>query len=282
MKFPAPIQELGNKLAVRMRSKGPYLALHLRMEKDVWVRTGCLPGLSREYDEIIHKERKLRPELLTARSNMTYHDRKLAGLCPLNAVEVTRYAPNSIICNENLNCLFFPLIAYSNVPLPFRLLKALEAPKDTRIYWAGGEPFGGPAVLLPLSEEFPNFYNKENLSLPGELEPFTKKASSLAAIDYIICEKSDVFMPSHGGNMGHMIQGHRAFGGHKKFITPNKRQMLPYFLVDSLPESEFNKIVKELHQGSLGQPEIRKFGRDVTAYPVAECMCNSTATRLVI
>ncbi|KAJ6845211.1 uncharacterized protein M6B38_289220 [Iris pallida] len=252
LRFSAPIQELGDKLAARMGSKGPYLALHLRMEKDVWVRTGCLPGLSREYDEIIHEERKLRPELLTARSNMTYRDRKLAGLCPLNAVEVTR------------------------------LLKALGAPRNARIYWAGGVPFGGPAALSPLASEFPYLYNKENLSLPGELEAFAEKASLLAAIDYIVCEKSDVFMPSHGGNMGHMIQGHRAFGGHRKFVTPNKRQMLPYFLDASLPESEFNRIVKELHQGSLGQPDTRKLGRDVTAYPVPECMCNSTDTGLVI
>ena len=90
LKFAAPILELGNRLTERMRSKGPYLALHLRMEKDVWVRTGCLPGLSREYDELITNERKQRPKLLTSRSNMTYHDRKLAGLCPLNALEVTR------------------------------------------------------------------------------------------------------------------------------------------------------------------------------------------------
>ncbi|KAJ0095379.1 hypothetical protein Patl1_17264 [Pistacia atlantica] len=90
LRFAPPILELGNKLAERMRSKGPYLALHLRMEKDVWVRTGCLPGLSPEFDEIIYNERKQRPELLTAKSNMTYHERKLAGLCPLNAMEVTR------------------------------------------------------------------------------------------------------------------------------------------------------------------------------------------------
>ncbi|PKA47318.1 Uncharacterized protein AXF42_Ash017263 [Apostasia shenzhenica] len=239
LRFAAPILELGNRLADRMRSKGPYLALHLRMEKDVWVRTGCLPGLSNEFDEIIHDERKLRPELLTARSNMTYEERKLA---------------------------------------------ALDAPRNARIYWAGGEPLGGLAALEPLMTEFPNLQNKENLSLPGELEPFAKKASVLAAIDYIVCEQSDVFMPSHGGNMGHMIQGHRAFAGHKKFITPNKRQMLTFFLNTSLPETEFNRIVKELHQGSLGQPESRsvKFGKDVTAYPVPECMCNSSSTRTSI
>ncbi|KAJ9174432.1 hypothetical protein P3X46_013075 [Hevea brasiliensis] len=176
LRFAPSIMQLGNRLAERMRSKGPYLALHLRMEKDVWVRTGCLPGLSPKYDEMINNERKRRPELLTGRSNMTYHDRKLAGLCPLNALEVTR------------------------------LLKALGAPKDARIYWAGGQPLGGKEALLPLTIEFPHFYNKEDLALPGELEPFANRASLMAAIDYVVSEQSDVFMPSHGGNMGHAIQ----------------------------------------------------------------------------
>ncbi|KAK2386375.1 O-fucosyltransferase family protein [Trifolium repens] len=248
LKFAEPIEELGNKIAERMKSKGPYLALHLRMEKDVWVRTGCLPGLSSEFDEIINNERIQRPELLTARSNMTYHQRKMGGLCPLNAIEVTR------------------------------LLKALGAPNDAKIYWAGGKPLGGKEALLPLIQEFPHFYNKEDLALPGELQPFVKKASLMAAIDYIVSEKSDVFMPSHGGNMGRAIQGHRAFIGHKKYITPNKRHMLPYFQNSSLSEEEFNRIIKKLHQDSLGQPELRthKNGRDVTKYPIPECMCNDS------
>ncbi|KAL5707966.1 O-fucosyltransferase 20 [Ranunculus cassubicifolius] len=247
LRFAPPILELGNKLAERMRSKGPYIALHLRMEKDVWVRTGCLPGLSNKYDEIITNERKLRPELLTGRSNMTYHERKLAGLCPLNAFEVTR------------------------------LLKALGAPQNAKIYWAGGVPFGGVEALKPLTREFPNFYNKEDLALPGELEPFGNRASLMAALDYIVSEDSDVFMPSHGGNMGHAIQGHRAYAGHKKYITPNKRQMLPYFMDSSLSEPEFNRIIKELHSESLGQPDLRtsKIGRDVTKYPIPACMCNN-------
>ncbi|XP_010544540.1 PREDICTED: uncharacterized protein At1g04910 [Tarenaya hassleriana] len=249
LRFSPRIQELGNRLAERMRSEGPYLSLHLRMEKDVWVRTGCLPGLSPEYDEIVNDERKRHPELLTARSNMTYHERKLAGLCPLNAVEVTR------------------------------LLKALDAPRNTRIYWAGGEPLGGKEALKPLNTEFPHLYNKQDLALPSELEPFANKASVMAAIDYIVCQKSDVFMPSHGGNMGHALQGQRAYAGHKKYITPNKRQMLPYFMNSSLPEAEFKRIVKELHGESLGQPEMRtsKAGKDVTKHPVPECMCNGSA-----
>ncbi|KAB2068872.1 hypothetical protein ERO13_A08G053400v2 [Gossypium hirsutum] len=250
LRFAPPILELGNKLARRMQSKGPYFALHLRIEKDVWVRTGCLPGLSKEYDEIVHNERRRHPEFLTAKSNLSYHERKLAGLCPLNAFEVTR------------------------------LLKALGAPRSARIYWAGGQPLGGKEALSPLTREFPHFYNKEGLALPGELEPFANKASFMAAIDYIVSEKSDVFMASHGGNMGHAIQGQRAYAGHKKYITPNKRHMLPYFVNSSLPEAEFNRIIKELHQESLGQPELRssKAGRDVTKYPVPECMCKRNKT----
>ncbi|KAF3331274.1 GDP-fucose protein O-fucosyltransferase [Carex littledalei] len=254
LRFSAPIMTLGNKLAVRMRSRGPYLALHLRLEKDVWIRTGCLPSLSPESDKIIQEQRKLHPELLTGRSNMSSHERKLAGQCPLTAQEVAR------------------------------LLKALGAPSDTRIFWAGGKPYGGPTALQPLTRKFPNFYNKEDLALPGELAPFANKSSILAAIDYIVCEQSDVFMPSHGGNMGHLMQGDRAFAGHKKFITPNKRQMIPYFLNPTLAKSEFNRIVKALHQSSSGQPEIRtdRAGRDVTAYPVPECMCNGTDTRSTV
>ncbi|CAI9769435.1 unnamed protein product [Fraxinus pennsylvanica] len=80
LRFAPHISEFGNKLTKRMRTEGPRLALHLQMEKDVWVRTGCVPGLTPEYDEMINNERKKWPELLTSKSNMTYHDRKLAGL----------------------------------------------------------------------------------------------------------------------------------------------------------------------------------------------------------
>lgn len=90
LRFAKPVEEIGNKIAERMRKKGPYIALHLRMEKDVWVRTGCLPGLTKEYDDVVYNERIQRPKLLTAKSNITSHQRKLAGLCPLNAMEVTR------------------------------------------------------------------------------------------------------------------------------------------------------------------------------------------------
>lgn len=90
LRFAAPIREIGNRLARRMWIEGPYIGLHLRLEKDVWVRTGCLTGLGPEYDHIIAKVRESQPEYLTGRLNMSYTQRRHAGLCPLNALEMAR------------------------------------------------------------------------------------------------------------------------------------------------------------------------------------------------
>ncbi|KAF6161401.1 hypothetical protein GIB67_009280 [Kingdonia uniflora] len=67
LRFAAPIQTIGNKLARRMWIIGPYIAIHLRLERDVWVRTGCLTGLGSKLDKIIAKEREFRQEFLTGR-----------------------------------------------------------------------------------------------------------------------------------------------------------------------------------------------------------------------
>lgn len=88
----------------------------------------------------------------------------------------------------------------------FRLLNGLDIPKNTRIYWAGGEPFGGVTALKPLKLLFPHLYNKWNLEKSGELDDFKQKPSILAALDYIVCLKSQVFMENHGGNMARALQ----------------------------------------------------------------------------
>jgi hypothetical protein len=91
LRFAKPVQELGMRLAERMWSQGPYLALHLRLEIDVWIRTGCLPGLGQEFDAQIRLERKMHPNLLTSRgAKLGFTERKLAGLCPLTGAEVAR------------------------------------------------------------------------------------------------------------------------------------------------------------------------------------------------
>ncbi|KAK9157313.1 hypothetical protein Scep_003887 [Stephania cephalantha] len=138
-----------------------------------------------------------------------------------------------------------------------RLLKTLGAPRNARIYYAGGEPFGGTEALEPLKREFPNMITKEALAKGGELDPYANRPSALAEIDYIVSLSSDVFMPSHDGNMGRVMQGQGTYSGHKKFIMPNKRAMLPFFENKSLPEEEFGKIMKQLHKTSMKPPRFR-------------------------
>lgn len=57
-------------------------------------------------------------------------------------------------------------------------------------------------------DEFPNIATKESLAREGELSPYLNRSSILAAIDYIVSLSSDVFVPSHGGNMGRAMQVH--------------------------------------------------------------------------
>ncbi|KAM7483441.1 hypothetical protein LguiB_008024 [Lonicera macranthoides] len=246
LRFAPPIRELGNRITRRMWIEGPYIAIHLRLEKDVWIRTGCSTGLGPKYDQIIANDRGSHPEFLTGKSNMSYTQRKLSGQCPLNAFEVTK------------------------------LLKGLGAPRGARVYIAGGEPFGGKKALKPLLEEYPNLVTKEMLAKEGELRPYTKRPSVLAAIDYIVSLSSDVFVPSHGGNMGRAMEGHRAYVGHRKYIKPNKRMMLPLFEEAGLiSEREMGRVIREMHRKSEGQPVLRsrRRDRDVIAFPVPECMC---------
>ncbi|KAE8672295.1 putative beta-glucosidase [Hibiscus syriacus] len=244
LRFSKPVLKVGNQLARRMWIEGPYVALHLRLEKDVWVRTGCLTGLGPEFDKIVTGIQKSQPQYLTGRVNMSSSQRRLSGLCPLNALEMAR------------------------------LLKALGAPKTTRFYIAGGEPFGGTKALAPLAAKFPNLVRKEMLAHDGELSPFLNSSSALSAIDYVVSFNSDIFIPSHGGNMGRALRGHRAYMGHRKSIWPNKRTMLPLFDDSSIADEELSRITRSVHSKSM-KPEPRKKerDRDVIAYPVPECMC---------
>ena len=51
-------------------------------------------------------------------------------------------------------------------------------------------------------------------------------------------------------------QGHRE-SSHIKHIIPNKWKMLPHFLDQTLHEKDFNDIVRNFHNESLGKPIFR-------------------------
>ncbi|XP_020090075.1 uncharacterized protein At1g04910-like [Ananas comosus] len=245
LRFQPWIEELANRFVKRMKEEGPYVALHLRLEKDVWVRTGCHSGLGPQSDIVIANERASKPQFLTSRTKLTPQQRHIAGLCPLNANEISW------------------------------MLEGLGASKNTRIYWAGGEPFGGPNALEPLRSQFPKLSNKWDLARPGELEGLKQKPSVLAAVDYEVCLKSQLFMASHGGNMARSLQGHRTYMGYGKPIRPNKRMLVRLFTNNALSDEEIKKNIKQIHTEPSDSALLSHANpnRDVIAFPIPHCMC---------
>ncbi|KAJ1379976.1 Glycoside hydrolase superfamily, partial [Sesbania bispinosa] len=71
---------------------------------------------------------------------------------------------------------------------------------------------------------------KEELATKEELDGFRKHVTSLAALDFLVCLKSDVFVMTHGGNFAKLIIGARRYMGHRlKSIKPDKGLMSKSF-----------------------------------------------------
>ncbi|KAH7287779.1 hypothetical protein KP509_32G074000 [Ceratopteris richardii] len=196
LRFAPSIEAFGRNLLERMRSKGPFIALHLRYEKDMLAFSGCSHGLSsmqmEELTRIRESTSHWRVKLIDPK------EQRLKGLCPLTPKEVGIF------------------------------LEALGYPSTTRIYIAAGEIYGGNYSMAALQARFPNLLNKELLASPYELAPFRRYASQLAALDYIVSVNSDVFVPSYSGNMARAVEGHRRFLGHWKTISPDRSMDVNY------------------------------------------------------
>lgn len=88
------------------------------------------------------------------------------------------------------------------------MLRALGFGKDVHLYVASGDVYGGEETLAPLKALFPNFHSKETLA-NKELAPFLPYSSRMAALDFIVCDRSDVFVTNNNGNMARMLAGRR-------------------------------------------------------------------------
>lgn len=89
------------------------------------------------------------------------------------------------------------------------MLRALGYGSDVHIYVASGEVYGGEETLAPLKALFPNFYSKDTIATKEELEPFYSFSSRMAALDFIVCDESDVFVTNNNGNMAKILAGRR-------------------------------------------------------------------------
>ncbi|OAY71282.1 Uncharacterized protein ACMD2_24549, partial [Ananas comosus] len=219
LRFTNSIQSLGQKLVQAMRKMSSrYIAIHLRFEPDMLAFSGCYYGGGEKERTELGEIRKRWATLPDLRSE----DERSRGKCPLTPHEVGL------------------------------MLRALGFANDTYVYVASGEIYGGEKSLQPLRDLFPNFYTKEVLA-GNDLEPFLPFSSRLAAIDYIVCDESDVFVANNNGNMAKILAGRRRYMGHKRTIRPNAKKLSSIFKArNSMDWETFSRRVKAAERALWG------------------------------
>ncbi|KAJ0742104.1 putative GDP-fucose protein O-fucosyltransferase [Helianthus annuus] len=241
LKFTDPINRMGQKLVNRMRKLGKhYIALHLRFEPDMLAFSGCYYGGG-------EKERrelgKIRKRWKTLHSNNPDKERR-QGRCPLTPEEVGL------------------------------MLRALGYNKGVHLYVASGEVYGGDETLAPLRALFPNIHSKDTIATKQELEPFSAFSSRMAALDFIVCDESDVFVTNNNGNMAKILAGRRRYFGHKPTIRPNAKKLYRLFLNrENTTWEEFSSKVRSRQRGFMGEPKEVRPGRGEFHENPATCIC---------
>ncbi|XP_020881186.1 LOW QUALITY PROTEIN: uncharacterized protein At1g04910 [Arabidopsis lyrata subsp. lyrata] len=230
LRFTPPIEALGSKLVRILQQRGSFVALHLRYEMDMLAFSGCTHGCTEEEAEELKKMRYAYP--WWREKEIVSEERRVQGLCPLTPEEAVL------------------------------VLKALGFQKDTQIYIAAGEIYGGAKRLALLKESFPRIVKKEMLLDPTELQQFQNHSSQMAALDFIVSVASNTFIPTYYGNMAKVVEGHRRYLGFKKTILLDRKrlvELLDLHYNKTLSWDQFAVAVKETHQGRrMGEPTHRK------------------------
>ncbi|RDY06857.1 hypothetical protein CR513_09104, partial [Mucuna pruriens] len=243
LKFTDSIQRMGNLLVERMKMKSKhFIALHLRFEPDMLAFSGCYYGGGEKEKKELGEIRKRWKNLHASNPDKV----RRHGRCPLTPEEVGL------------------------------MLRALGYGGDVHLYVASGEIYGGEETLAPLRVLFPNFHTKETIASKEELAPFMSYSSRMAALDYIVCDDSDVFVTNNNGNMAKIIAGRRRYFGHKPTIRPNAKKLNLLFMnKNNRTWEEFASRVRTFQVGFMGEPnELRPGSGEFHENP-SSCICQT-------
>ncbi|OMP11129.1 GDP-fucose protein O-fucosyltransferase [Corchorus olitorius] len=297
LKFTNSIQEMGEKLVQRMRMRSKhYIALHLRhgrpSTKFVMIDTYIYFNESMNHyfqaiaflfnnrgkykiiDAAKHFCYRFEPDML-AFSGCDYGggEKERTELGAIRKRWKTLHKNNPDKQRRQGKCPLTP----EEVGL---MLRALGYGSDVHIYVASGEVYGGEETLRPLKALFPNFYSKETIATKEELEPFTSYSSRMAALDFIVCDESDVFVTNNNGNMARIIAGRRKYFGHKPTIRPNAKKLYRLFPSRSnMTWEAFASRVRTLQRGFMGEPNEVRPGRGEFHENPSTCICEDSAAK---
>ncbi|KAK2981162.1 hypothetical protein RJ640_024385 [Escallonia rubra] len=258
LRFSFPISTLAMILVDRMRhnsssSYGKYVSIHLRFEEDMVAFSCCVydggQAENREMNLIREKgwgeKFKRKDRIISPGLN------RINGRCPMTPLEVGL------------------------------MLRGMGFSNNTAIYLASGKLYQADKYLAPLQKMFPLLHTKESLTTPEELTALQGYSSRLAALDYMVCLFSEVFVTTQGGNFPHFLMGHRRFlhSGHAKTIKPDKSKMVLLLQNTSISWEAFKDqmelMVAESDRKGVMVSRVGKSNRKTSVYskPFPECRC---------
>ncbi|GJP41867.1 hypothetical protein CLOM_g1496 [Closterium sp. NIES-68] len=203
-----------------------FVSLHWRFETDAVAYSMCEFGggekekLALEEYRVRHWDRATRK----LREFLNPASQRVLGQCPMSAIETGIF------------------------------MRAMGIRRNAVIYVSTLEEqlFGGNHSLLSLRTMFPSALTKRDVLTKEELGPLAKRASALAAIDYIACTESSVFFPTATGNFPNFVIGHRLFYG-RRSIQPDLKKLSAVYSCHRHMSRECNllDLVRAAHEEHL-------------------------------